>query len=95
MNNSIIKMSLYVGGSDKIVQRQVKALTELLENLFGDGFELTIVNIVEQPGMARQHSILSLPTLIKEWPEPAQRFVGDLSSIQVIAQYLGSGNSLE
>ncbi len=47
------------------------------EELKGDcSFE--VVDIYQQPGLARDYQIVATPTLIKEFPRPVRRFIGNL-----------------
>jgi circadian clock protein KaiB len=44
-------------------------------------FELTVIDVYQQPKMARDWQIVAIPTLIKEYPMPMQRFIGNFSSM--------------
>jgi circadian clock protein KaiB len=37
-----------------------------------------VIDIYQQPQLARDHQIVATPTLIKEYPRPVRRFIGNL-----------------
>jgi len=42
---------------------------------------LEVIDIYQQPALARKHQIVATPTLIKEFPPPIRRFIGSLLNI--------------
>ena len=45
-----------------------------------DGCSLTVIDIYQQPELARENQIVATPTLIMEFPRPVRRFIGNLSN---------------
>jgi len=41
-----------------------------------------VIDIYQQPALARAHQIVATPTLIKEFPRPMRRFIGNLLHIE-------------
>ncbi len=41
---------------------------------------LEVIDIYQQPNLARNHQIVATPTLIKELPRPMRRFIGNLAN---------------
>jgi circadian clock protein KaiB len=54
----------------------IKAICE--EHLHGR-YTLEVIDIYENPSLAKDEQIIAVPTLIKALPEPLRRFVGNLS----------------
>ena len=48
--------------------------------LAGD-YELEVIDIYQQPILARDGQILATPTLVKEMPRPVRRLIGNLANI--------------
>jgi circadian clock protein KaiB len=46
-----------------------------------DNCTLEVVDIYQQPSLARKNQIVATPTLIKELPQPVRRFIGNLANI--------------
>lgn len=45
------------------------------------GCRLEVIDIYQQPALARANQIVATPTLIKERPRPVRRFIGSLTSL--------------
>ena len=58
--------------------RAVQNAKQICNEHFRDSYELEVVDIFQQPGLAREDQILAVPTLIKRTP-PLRRIIGDLS----------------
>jgi circadian clock protein KaiB len=43
-----------------------------------DNYELEVIDVYQQPELARANQIVATPTLIKEFPRPVRRFIGNL-----------------
>ncbi len=43
-----------------------------------DNCTLEVIDIYQQPALARENQIVATPTLIKEFPRPMRRFIGNL-----------------
>ncbi len=84
--NFILK--LYITGATHHSMMAVKNLKKLCEeNLKGD-YELDIVDVYQQPSLAKEQQIIAAPTLIKLQPAPIRRIVGDMSDTEKILSVL-------
>jgi circadian clock protein KaiB len=72
------KFILYITRKDYKFDRIFSNLEELFK-ASDDSYELKIINIVENPEVAEEENILATPLLVRTFPEPERRFVGDLS----------------
>jgi len=43
--------------------------------------DLEVIDIYQQPALARANQIVATPTLIKEFPRPVRRFIGNLLKV--------------
>ena len=41
-------------------------------------YELEVIDVYQQPELARENQIVATPTLVKEFPRPVRRFIGNL-----------------
>lgn len=81
-------LKLYITGTSPRSERAIANLVRLCEQKLANNYELSIIDVLEQPQLAEQEKILVTPTLIKEVPPPAQRIIGDLSDAAVLSQGL-------
>ena len=47
-------------------------------------YDLEVIDIYQQPGLARDEQIVAVPTLIRQRPPPERRLVGDLSNQRTV-----------
>jgi circadian clock protein KaiB len=76
--------------------RAVRNIKEICEEHLAGRYELLIIDIYQQPELARQDQIVAAPTLIRQRPLPRRQLVGDLSNRAAVLISLGvpsSGNA--
>jgi circadian clock protein KaiB len=54
-----------------------------------DSCDLKIIDIRKEIGAARKGQIVAVPTLVKTWPLPVRRFVGNMSDRKTLLSGLG------
>jgi circadian clock protein KaiB len=82
-------LKLYVSGMTPRSRRAIDNLQKLCEEHLLDGYDLEIIDIYQQPGLAKSAQIVAAPTLIKALPLPLRRVIGDLSDPGRILLVLG------
>ena len=82
MNKYLLK--LFITGQTIRSGRAITNLRRILEKELGTGYELIIVDVLEHPQDAEHEKILATPTLIKEFPPPVRRIIGDLSDTKQV-----------
>jgi circadian clock protein KaiB len=73
---------LYIAGATPGSSRSVETLRAICEEHLNGRYELAVVDVFQQPFLARDEQIIAVPTLIKKLPSPLRRIVGDLSNAQ-------------
>lgn len=73
------RLHLYVAGMTDRSTRAVSALKALCESEIKGRYDLEVIDLCKQPGLAKKAEIIVAPTLIKSLPLPLRRLVGDLS----------------
>lgn len=74
-------LRLFVAGATARSRQAVLRVRELCETTLKGRCELEVIDIYQQPGLARENQIVATPTLIKELPRPVRRFIGNLTNI--------------
>lgn len=77
-------LKLYVTGATDRSQRAISNLIQLCELHLQNRHEIVIIDVLEQPQIAEAEKILVTPTLIKEFPLPKVRIIGDLSDTKTV-----------
>lgn len=76
------ELRLYIAGTTAASSRSVENLRAICEAHLKGRYELAVVDVFQQPALARDAQIIAVPTLIKVLPVPFRRIVGDLSNEQ-------------
>ena len=74
-------MRLFVAGATARSHQAVLHVRELCESTLKGRVKLEVIDIYQQPGLARVNQIVATPTLIIILPLPVRRFIGNLSTI--------------
>src|SRR5262249_49281779 len=74
------QLQLYVTGQTPRSVASVRNIQHLCHDYLSGRFELKIIDIYQQPELAREEQIIAAPTLVKQLPLPLRKLVGDLSS---------------
>lgn len=72
-------LRLYVTGQTPRSTRAVENLKRICEEYLEGRYDLEVIDLYQQPELARTQEIVVAPTLIKTLPEPVRRILGDLS----------------
>jgi circadian clock protein KaiB len=72
-------LRLYVTGSTPRSARAIQNIRALCEEHLEGRYDLEVIDIYQQPVLARGEQIIAAPTLIKKLPAPLRKMVGDLS----------------
>lgn len=74
-------LRLYVAGATERSRRAVLRARQLCEAEFHGDFELEVIDVYQQPILARDGQIVATPTLVREFPRPVRRLIGNLANI--------------
>lgn len=73
-------LRLYVTGMTSRSERAVRNLQGICDEYLKDRYDLEVIDIYQQPVLAKGEQIIAAPTLIKKLPLPMRRIVGDMSN---------------
>ena len=69
--------------------RAIENTRNICETYLAENYELEIIDVYQQPLLAAQEQPIALPMLVKSFPAPATRFVGDMSDLEKVLAGLG------
>jgi circadian clock protein KaiB len=81
-------LRLFITGILPNSARAVVNSKAFCEKYLKDRYELEIIDIYQQPSLASAEGIIAIPVLIKKFPLPEERLIGDLSDIEKILKAL-------
>ena len=81
-------LQLYITGPTPNAARAIVNIRKICEEHLQGHYELKIVDLAKNPMLAEGEKIIAAPTLIKKFPLPLRRFIGDMSHTEKILQGL-------
>jgi circadian clock protein KaiB len=72
-------LRLYVAGANARSRQALRRVFQMCEEEQKDNYELEVIDVYQQPELARQDQIVATPTLVKFLPLPVRRYIGNLS----------------
>lgn len=73
-------LRLYVAGQSPKSRTALENLKRICEQHLAGKYEIEVVDLLEDPQLARGDQILAIPTLVRKLPEPIRKIIGDLSN---------------
>jgi circadian clock protein KaiB len=73
-------LRLYVAGATDRSRQAILRARTLCETELKDNFELEVIDVYQQPILAHDGQIVATPTLVREFPQPVRRLIGNLSN---------------
>lgn len=77
-------LRLYVAGQTPNSVRAIENIKRICEEFLKGRYDLEVVDIYQQPVLAKGDQIIAVPTLIKKLPLPLRKFIGDMSATERI-----------
>lgn len=75
------QLRLYVAGQSARSIAAVSNLKRLCEVHLGGRYAIEVIDLLEQPHLAKADDILAIPTLVRRRPPPIRKIIGDLSNV--------------
>ena len=76
------QLRLYVAGQTPKSVLAFRNLQQICEEHLHGRYQLEIIDLLENPQLARGDQILAIPTLVRRLPEPITKIIGDLSNTE-------------
>jgi circadian clock protein KaiB len=77
-------LRLYVAGATPKSTQAIMNLKKICEEHLSGRYDLEVVDIYQQPVLAKGEQIIAVPTLIKKLPLPLRRFIGSMADVERI-----------
>ncbi len=75
-----VELRLYVAGQTSRSLAAIDNLKRICEKNLKGRYTIEVIDLVQNPQLARADQIVAIPTLVKELPPPLRRIIGDLSN---------------
>ena len=75
-------LRLYITGMTPQSVRAIANVKKICEEHLHGRYELEVIDLYQQPQLAKGEQIIAAPTLIKKLPLPLRRIIGDMSKTE-------------
>jgi circadian clock protein KaiB len=77
-------LRLYVAGVTPKSTEAVFNIKKICEEHLKGRYELEVIDIYQQPVLAKGEQIIAAPTLVKKLPPPLRKFIGSMRDVERI-----------
>lgn len=81
-------LRLFVSGILPNSVRAIKNINKICDQYLKGRYNLEVIDIYQQPSLALTEELIALPVLIKKFPLPESKMIGDLSNTQEVLKGL-------
>ena len=78
----IWQLRLYVAGQTPKSLTAFGNLKQICENHLKGRYRITVIDLMEQPQLAKGDQILAIPTVVRKLPKPVRTIIGNLSETE-------------
>ena len=75
-------LRLYIAGKTPRAIKAFQNLQSICEQHLAGRYRIEIVDLLENPTLARGDQIVAVPTLVRKLPPPLKKIIGDLSNTE-------------
>jgi circadian clock protein KaiB len=76
------KLRLYVAGQTSKSLQAFANLKKICEEHLQGRYHIEVIDLLENPQLAKGDQILAIPTLVRRLPPPLRKIIGDLSDTE-------------
>jgi circadian clock protein KaiB len=77
-------LRLYVAGQTPKCVTAFANLKKICAEYLEDKYHIEVIDLLENPQLARGDQILAIPTLVRNLPQPVRKIIGDLSNTEKV-----------
>jgi circadian clock protein KaiB len=75
-------LRLYIAGQSTKSMAALRNPEKFCEEHMQGRYHIEVIDLLQQPQLAKGDQIVAIPTLVRKLPEPLRRIIGDLSSTE-------------
>lgn len=77
-------LRLYIAGMTPRSQQAIREVKAICDDHLAGRYDLEVIDIYQQPTLAKDEQIIAAPTLIKKLPAPLRKIIGSMADTQKI-----------
>lgn len=89
----VYKLKLFITGASPNSARAIANLKSICEKYLAARYDLEIIDVYQQPLQAKDEQLIALPMMVKYFPLPVKRLIGDMSDTDKVLRGMGLNNN--
>ncbi len=81
-DHELWELRLYVAGQTPKSITAFSNLRKICEQHLAGKYAIEVIDLLQNPTLARGDQILAIPTLVRKLPQPVRKIIGDLSNTE-------------
>jgi circadian clock protein KaiB len=81
-------LRLYITGASPNSIKAINNIKIICDNYLKDKYQLEIIDVYQEPLLAKTEQIVAIPLLIKHSPLPVKKLIGNMSDTKKVLQAL-------
>jgi len=81
-------LRLYVTGASQNSAKAIRNVKQICDTHLKDAYHLEIIDVYTQPEIAKEEQIVAVPMLVKSFPLPEKRLIGNMSDTEKVLKGL-------
>jgi len=81
-NREFWELRLYIAGRTMKADRAIENLNQICQEHLTGKYRIEVIDLLENPELAKGDEIIAIPTLIRRLPPPLRKIIGDLSQTE-------------
>jgi circadian clock protein KaiB len=81
-SDDVWELRLYVAGQTPRSIAAFNNLKKICDEHLAGRYKIEVIDLLQNPRLARDEQIVAIPTLVRKLPDPIRRIVGDLSDTE-------------
>jgi circadian clock protein KaiB len=83
-------LRLFVSGNNATTKHTLQSIHQLLERELHHPYTLKVIDISKHPEQAESNHVSAIPTLVRVWPHPVKRIVGEFEDLSRVLQLIAT-----
>jgi len=88
-DDTVYQLRLFIVGTSTLSMRAISNLKHILSEHLDGRYNLEVIDVHQQPQLAIIEDVTAVPMLVKKFPAPKRRLVGDMSDTNKVLKGLG------
>jgi len=87
-SKEVVVLRLYITGATPKSARAIANIKRICDEYLPGRYQLEVIDIYQKPEATRAEDVVVAPTLVKSFPLPLKRLIGDLSDLEHVLKGL-------